>query len=73
MIWNGQSWTMAPPSTTFQNLTNLPGFQNQSGKQKAKKVYHWTHSWCKHTGAKFRAKVTGHRDEATKNNRLGGK
>eukprot|EP00957_Ditylum_brightwellii_P074512 5661348-Ditylum_brightwellii.AAC.1 len=35
-VWNGQTWTMAPPML-FQNLTNLPGFQPKQNQKKGHK------------------------------------
>ena len=34
--------------------------------------YCWTHGWCNHFGRDCRSKAEGHRDEATRDNRMGG-
>eukprot|EP00957_Ditylum_brightwellii_P110039 8393428-Ditylum_brightwellii.AAC.1 len=71
-VWNGQTWTMAPPMP-IQNLTNTQGLQPyKRQKKQAQKGYCWTHGRCRHQGNICKSKSDGHRDEATKTNRLGG-
>ena len=57
------------------NPNPLRTFQRQSSTRARNPnqcKYCWTHGWCNHFGRDCRSKAEGHRDEATKENRMGG-
>ena len=59
----------SPQGTSFQRSSRQPTHQPRNPNQSK---YCWTHGWCSHFGRDCRSKSDGHRDEATKNNRMGG-
>jgi hypothetical protein len=47
--------------------------QNSNRNSKGKKKYCWTHGTCLHSSNECRSKASGHKDEASFKNQLGGK
>ena len=43
-----------------------------SNRSRRTRYYCWTHGWCFHAGKLCRAKANGHKDEATKENKMNG-
>ena len=57
----------APVPPPGPNPTPTP-----SNRSRCTRYYCWTHGWCFHAGKLCRAKAEGHKDEATKENRMNG-
>ena len=57
----------APAPPPGPNPTPTP-----SNRSRRTRYYCWTHGWCFHAGKLCRAKAEGHKDEATKENRMNG-
>jgi len=53
---------------TLKGTTNNPTRRNRRNFSK----YCWTHGACSHSSAQCRMKKEGHKDEATKENKMGG-
>ena len=59
-------------SSQNHNNSSRRNRTNPSSSNPNQCKYCWTHGWCNHFGKDCRSKADGHKDEATKNNRMGG-